>query len=92
MNDPHYDAGVMAVVMERFETQRLPRILSLKDRVDKGERLDDQDLEFLEEVFNDAHKVKLLIDRHPEYQELSTRVIHLYKDITTRALENENKA
>jgi hypothetical protein len=82
----------MAVVMERFETQRLPRILSLKDRVDKGERLDDQDLEFLEEVFNDAHKVKLLIDRHPEYQELSTRVIHLYKDITTRALENENKA
>jgi hypothetical protein len=89
MNTPSNDDGVIAVLVERLEKQRLPRALSLKDKVDSGEVLDDFDLQFLEQVFADAGSLKPLLDRHPEYQELASRMVHLYKEITDRAMENE---
>jgi len=63
--------------------------LALKEKVDAGEVLADQDLAFLHEVFEDANRVKPIIDRHPEYQDLVARVVRLYGDITAKALENE---
>ena len=33
--------------------------------------------------------MKLLVDKHPEYQDLYARAVHLYKEITQKALENE---
>lgn len=75
--------------MERFQNQRLPRALALKEKVDQGERLDDNDLAFLEQVFQDANYVKPLLDRHPEYETLVNRASRLYKEITEKALQNE---
>ena len=92
MTSPNEDDGLIAVLMERFEKQRLPRALDLKELVDRGELLSELDITFLEEVFADASKVKPLIDRHPEYQELATRMIGLYKEITAKGLENQKAA
>ena len=89
MIDTSKDAGVIEVLVERFEKHRLPRILALQEKVDGGEVLNDMDLEYLEEVLEDAHQNKSLVDRHPEWQEISARVISLYKQITEKALENE---
>lgn len=89
MSESSPDAGLIAVLMERFEKQRLPRALSLKDKVDRGEVLDDFDLAFLEEVFADANTIKPLLDRHPDYQPLAARMIGLYKEITDKAMQNE---
>ncbi len=89
MNDHHEDPGVISVLMERFEKQRLPRALSIKEKVDGGARLDNFDLAFLEEVLSDSTRVKPLLDRHPEYQKLAASVMHLYHEITAKALENE---
>ncbi|MGD8935720.1 MAG: hypothetical protein PVF07_04515 [Thiogranum sp.] len=89
MNELPQDTGLITVLLERFEKQRLPRAQSLKEKVDRGELLDEFDLSFLEEVFADAHKIKPLVDRHPEYQELVSRAIRLYKEITAKAMENE---
>ena len=88
MTGSEKDAGIMEVLLERFEKQRLPRALALKEKVDKGEPLDEWDTAYLEEVLEDAQQVKTLIDRHPEYQDLYTRGVHLYKEITDKALEN----
>ncbi len=89
MSDDKDDDGLIFVLMERFEKIRLPRALSLKEKVDGGAVLDDYDIAFLEEVFSDSNKIKPLLDRHPEYQELATRVLTLYGEITEKALENE---
>ncbi|MBL8415730.1 MAG: hypothetical protein JNM42_14930, partial [Propionivibrio sp.] len=49
------------------------------------------DIEFLEGVFADSNELKPLLVRHPEYQDLAARMMALYREITTKALENENK-
>ena len=83
------DAGIAAAIIERMETQRLPRALELKAKVDKGDVLDDFDIDFLDRVFADTNELRPLLARHPEYQELAARVINLYHDITAKALANE---
>lgn len=92
MKDASEDAGVMVALVERFTEQRLPRAVALKERVDNGESLTENDIKFLEEVFRDANQIMPLVDRHPEWQPLAARAIHLYKEITDRALENEKKS
>ena len=89
MTDNSTDAGVIQVLAEQLESKRLPRALSLKEKVDRGETLDELDIEFLESVFEDARSVSTLVDRHPEWQDLAAKMIQLYKEITDKALENE---
>ena len=89
MTDTSKDAGLMQVLAERLEQRRLPRALDLKEKVDQGETLNEFDIQFLERVLNDAQEVHNLVDRHPEWQDLVARLIHLYNEITEKALENE---
>lgn len=89
MSEPSTQAGTIQVLVERFEKQRLPRALRLKEKVDNGGRLDEADIEFLEKVFHDAQYVKPLVDKNPEWQELTARAVSLYEAITAKALENE---
>jgi hypothetical protein len=92
MTDKTHDPGVIHALVERFNTQRLPRALELKKRVDSGEKLSDHDMHFLEEVFRDTETIKTLVDRNPEYQQLAANANRLYKEILDKALENEKKA
>jgi hypothetical protein len=89
MSNPQDQAGVLAVLMERFETQRLPRLLELQAKVNVGEKLQNYDLAFLEEVMTDAVNNGPLFADRPEYQTLAARVVGLYKEITEKALANE---
>lgn len=83
------DAEMIQVLAERMEKQRLPRALSLKEHVDRGETLSEFDLQFLTEVFEDAQRIRPLLEQHPEWQSVAAKMIHLYKEITDKALENE---
>ena len=89
MTNSEKDAGLIEVLVQRLEQQRLPRALDLKALVDRGERLSTLDIAFLDEALQDAIEVKPYFDQHPEWQDLAGRIVHLYKEITTKALENE---
>jgi hypothetical protein len=91
-NPPNAETGTMIALLERMRTQRLPRALSIKEKVDTGDKLDDYDLAFLQEVASEGEYVKALWDRHPEFQEIGARMIHLYHEITEKALANEQAA
>ncbi len=91
MNQSDKENGIIFALIERYEKYRLPRILSIKERVDEGGKLDHFDIEFMEEVITDAIHNKPLIDKHPEWQEFCANVVTLYEEITERALENEQK-
>jgi hypothetical protein len=84
-----HEEGVIAALMERFEQWRLPRALDIKAKVDRGEKLDQYDIDFLEEVMQDAKAIKPHVDKRPDYQSLYARVVDLYGQITEKALENE---
>ncbi len=90
MSDPSEEQPIITLLLQRMETQRLPHTLAIKARVDKGERLYDSDILFLQEVFADAERIAPLLDRHPEYQDIATRLVSLYKEITDKALANES--
>jgi hypothetical protein len=92
MSTPSKDAGIIQVLAERMANQRLPRALALKDMVDRGERLGEMDLAFLEEVFRDTTQIRSHLEAHPEWQDIAAQMIHLYKEIMDRALANEEAA
>ena len=91
MSESTEEAGIIQVLAMRFETQRLPRALALKEKVDRGERLNDMDIAFLEEVFSDSARIKPIIDKHPEWQKVYIQMAGLYEDIMSKASENEGQ-
>jgi hypothetical protein len=92
MSNDTEDTGMIEALLQRLNDFRLPRLLELKERVDSGATLEEYDIEFLEQVLDDAHAGKPLCDRHPEVQPLVAKLTALYHEITSKALENEAKS
>jgi hypothetical protein len=90
MVDLAQQAGIAEVLLARFEHQRLPQLLAIRDRVGAGEALTDAEVNFLEHVLTDAMANKHLVDTIPQCQDLYARVVHLYHEITSKALDNES--
>ena len=92
MDQNEKDKGVIMVLLERFNKQRLPRALALKEKVDSGELLDDYDHKYIKELQKDSSEVMLIIERNPEYKDLAANIINLYKQIIEKDTENSKKA
>lgn len=77
------DKGVIAVILKRFESERYPHMLLLKEKVDSGYVLDEEDLSYLEKILSDAHQILAIVTRHPEYGSLVKESIVKYEEIMT---------
>jgi hypothetical protein len=89
MDREQKDSGVIAVLLKRFEQERYPRAMALKQKVDGGAVLDDNDLAYLEQVLADAHQVMALVQRHPQYGALTKGVLLMYEEIMTKSQQNQ---
>ncbi len=90
MNIKNNDTGIILVVIERFEKQRLPWLVDIQLKLDRGDLLNDIDIEYLSDTLHDARLMFPYLDRHPEYEPLFAKAIHYYKTIIEQALANEN--
>lgn len=89
MTDTTKELGMATVMLKKFTEETLPKALEIKARLDRGERLDHWDLDFLQGLFRRAEEIKPFVDNHPQYQEIYAQAVHLYKELTDQALANE---
>ena len=85
------DKGVIFVLLERFNKQRLPRALEMEKRVDCGEPLNELDHLFIKEVLTESRKIEQLVERNPEFREIYEKAFNLWKEIIDKDLENQKK-
>ena len=85
------ETGVIVALLDRLTIQRLPRIQAIKAKVDRGERLENFEIDYLTEVFADATASQSKWENHPELAEIIGKISYLYREITERALSNEGE-
>lgn len=91
MTQSSLDQGVIQVLLDRFNQQRLPRAMEMKEKVGRGEKLEEFDVSYLAGVLEDIQQIRPLLERHPEYEALVLKGLALYKEIVDKATENEAK-
>ena len=84
-----HDSSLLTVILVDFEREKVPRALSLLDKVNDGDLIDDFDIFFLEQIFSEAQSLMPLFDRHPEFQTVGAQILALCEEITHQAFENE---
>jgi hypothetical protein len=92
MSEDLKDLGVAIALLERLASETVPKALEIKERLDRGEKLDHWDIEFLDKLGKRAREAQPLVERHPEFQDVYARAVHLYKEITEQALGNEKES
>ena len=85
------DAGLIKVLVERHDKQRLPRALSLKEKVERGESLTRFDINFIKDVSNGVNEAKSLLTGRPECQKMAAEMVDLCNEIVEKALLNEKE-
>lgn len=90
MTDAEQSSCLVCTLLRRLRTQHLPRIFAIKERLDHGERVTNDDIRYLFESFSDAMRTKALFEKSPDLTAICVKVIALYRDISVEALENEN--
>ena len=89
MEQKNKDALIIAGALKRLTEFRMPRVLSLKKKVDSGEVLDDFDLKFLRRALNDARDLNPILERNPKYLKLRDKAVGLCDQILKKSAENE---
>lgn len=89
MNEMQRSLGTVTVILKRLQRHSLPRIFRIKERVDSGERISPEDVLFLRQSLLDALSAKPIYDSNPELAEISAKIITIYRDVSMKALANE---
>ena len=89
MDQREEDLGTLTTMVERFQNRRHPEAVRIKERLDGGEELGDEDVEFLHQCLEEIQSVMAIIERNPDYHHLASQVIGFFGDLTSRALGAE---
>lgn len=86
------ELGRILVLLNRFNTYRLPYARQLEAKVNRGELLSEYDIRFLKKVFEECAHARRLCEKHPGYGSLVCRATSMYGDIMRKGLDNEHAA
>ena len=92
MTDAERDACRVSAILRHLNNQRLPKLLAMKERLNCGERVDQEDMRYLHDCARDTLWVRDLCEGQPALRAICNRVTQLFKDITEQALQNETLA
>lgn len=90
--DSSAELGHILVLLNRFNTYRLPYARQLQVKVERGELLSEYDMRFLKKVFEECAHARRLAEKHPRYASLVSQATRMYGDIMHKALDNEHAA
>ncbi len=90
MKQKDQDTLIIAAALRRLNEFRLPRAISLKEKVDSGDVLNDIDLNFLRRALDDAREMSPILERNPEYLELRDKAVGLCKQVLDKNAENQS--
>ena len=85
------DSRTLAVVIAKLNQEHIPRMKRMKERVDRGEKLSDSEINDLQRIYDDTMKDFRMVERNPEYLDVSIRYVELYTSLLNKALDNEKK-
>ena len=77
--------------IDNMAEQALPRLHDIKKKVDTGGKLSEVDILFMSQVTHYAQRSKLRIDRFPEWDKYIAEMLHLYREIVDKAIDNVEK-
>jgi hypothetical protein len=84
--------GITTVTLKRFESEVLPRLLELKNKVDQGELINERDIDFLKNFLKRLAQDKYGVDQHPEWQSFYAQLVDLSNEIIAKGVENEGRS
>jgi hypothetical protein len=90
--DSSAELGHILVLLNRFNTYRLPYARRLQVKVDRGELLSEYDMRFLKKVFEECAHARRLAEKHPRYECLVSQATSMYGEIIRKGLNNESLA
>ena len=83
------DQGTITALLQLFEKSHYPRALRVKERLENGEALSDEDMRFLQAALERVQQAVPIVKRNDQYQKLVGQVISFYSGIADLAVKNE---
>lgn len=91
-NEDLDETGVSQVLVERFVKYRMRYLLKMEAEVDKGQCLNDGEIELLSRIVERTKHFNHFVYEFPEYKELVAKVVNLVGQITDKALANAQQS
>lgn len=82
------ELGMVQVALKRFNNDVLPALRALKDKVDRGETLDERETAQLEEAIKRGLRSEAFADRHPDYRSLIDSANKIFAYVKTKSADN----
>lgn len=86
------ELGMVQAGLHRFNEYVLPALRKMKDKVDRGETLDEREAAQLEDAIHRGKRAENFAENHPDYKSLVDSANEIYDYIAKKSAENANNS
>lgn len=85
------DKAIILATLDRFNKIRLPHAQAFLEKVNNGEVLGDFENSIVKEVREEERRFYTLLERNPEYKDLASKNVEMWREIIDKNEENKKK-